>query len=165
MSKSQKSLLTFAIVSTLAFSAFAQQSPADGPLIVTPVTPASPASAPADAMAPAPSVPMISGGVGEEINYMKSVENQYNLKALFTENNGEYLAAVPVTIVDSTGAKVVDTLTKGPELLVTLPDGDYTITAMQAGETQDKKVKISGKVLREAVFRFRTHDTTDIHSK
>jgi hypothetical protein len=165
MFKSQKSLLTLVVAATFAFSAHAQVDSDRGPMVMTPVTPVAPQTTPADVMAPASSVPMISGGVGEEINYMKSIEGQYNLKALFTENNGEYLAAVPVTITDSKGATLVDTLTKGPELLVTLPDGAYTITALQAGEKQEKKVTVSGKTLREAVFRFRTHDTSDIHSK
>jgi len=101
-------------------------------------------------------VQMVSGGIGEEMDALKSVENQYNLKLLFTEANGMYLADLPVSIKDKHGEIVVDTVTKGPLLLLNLPQGTYKVTAVNGEETREQKVTVPNK--RKYHFVFPTRD-------
>lgn len=104
------------------------------------------------------STPMLSGGIGDnEIDELKAVENQYNLKLLFTEGNGEYLADVPVHIQDRKGIAVLDTVTKGPVLLLSLPQGTYKVKAGKEGSTREQNVTVKNsphKSLHEYQFRF-----------
>ena len=106
----------------------------------------------------ASSVPMMSGGVGsDEMEQLRQIQNQYNLKLLFTETNGVFLSEVPVRIEDKKGQVVLDTTTGGPVLLVTLPAGTYKVTAQQNGETKEQKVTV-GKSLRSYQIRFTAQD-------
>ena len=108
----------------------------------------------------APAVPMVSGGVGQdEMDSLKSVEKQYDLKLMFTEANGVYLADLPVHIKDEKGKVIADTIAKGPILLVALPAGRYTVTASADYETKELKVTVTGKGLRSYQMRFSTRDT------
>jgi hypothetical protein len=101
------------------------------------------------------SVPLVSGGIGDdELNYLKGIEHQYNLKVLFTESSGVFLSDLPVTILDKKGDTVVSTVTKGPILLVTLHPGTYTVTATEGGEEKREKVSVSGHGLHLLQFRF-----------
>jgi len=105
------------------------------------------------------SVPLYSGGIGDdEIAYIHSVQNQYNTKFLFTESNGEYLADLPVNIRDGKGETVVSTVTNGPILLVNLPAGSYTVSATDAGVSREQKVTVSTHKLQTVQFRFPGHD-------
>lgn len=105
------------------------------------------------------SIQTYSGGIGEdEINYIHSVQNQYSTKLLFTENNGEYLSDLPLTIRNSHGDTVVKTVTNGPVLLVNLPAGSYTVTATEEGASRDQKISVTGRGLKTFQFRFPDND-------
>jgi hypothetical protein len=103
-------------------------------------------------------MPVYSGGVGDdEMNYIKSVEHQYDLKLMFTEASGTFLADLPVTIHDKQGRAVVTTVTNGPILLVNLPAGNYSVTASDGNVTREQKVTISPHSQRTYQLRFPTH--------
>jgi hypothetical protein len=108
--------------------------------------------------ATANSIPMISGGIGDnEMDELKAVENQYNLKLIFTEGSGEYLSDVPVHVQDHKGHTVLDTVTKGPVLLLSLPQGSYKIKAGQQSVVREQNVTVKNtphKSLHEYQFRF-----------
>jgi hypothetical protein len=100
-----------------------------------------------------------SGGVGEDdMNYIKSIQHNYNLKLMFTENNGVFLADMPVRITDRGGNTVVDTVTKGPILLVNLQPGTYTVSATDAGMTREQKITVSDRGLRGYQLHFPSRD-------
>lgn len=103
-------------------------------------------------------IPVYSGGVGEDdMNYIKSVEHQYDLKLMFTEANGTYLADLPVSINDEKGNTVVSTVTNGPILLVDLPAGTYRIKTEDGGTSREQKLSVTPGSKRIFQFRFPTH--------
>jgi glucose/arabinose dehydrogenase len=102
-----------------------------------------------------PEVTYITGGVGETgLQHFKGIETAYNLKALFAEKNGEYLASVNVRITDAKGKVVLDTVTEGPYLLARLKPGKYTVAATFDGATKEQKVVLKDKITREYSFAF-----------
>ncbi len=105
------------------------------------------------------SAALYSGGIGDdEINYIKSIEHQYSAKLLFTEANGVFLADLPVTVKNKEGETVVSTVTKGPILLLDLPNGTYTVVASEGDVSREQKISVSGHSLRTFQFRFPTSD-------
>jgi hypothetical protein len=101
-------------------------------------------------------VRIVSGGIGDDMELLKSVEKQYDLKILFTETGGAYISDVQVRIEDSKGLLVAEDKTKGPILLVNLPTGTYKVTASYAGETKIQKVSVRLKSLRGYQIRYQT---------
>ena len=89
-------------------------------------------------------VTYLSGGIGEdESAAMKAEAKHYPLSLVFSAGKyGEYLARVPVTIKDYAGKMVLDTVSKGPILLVSLAPGRYTVTATRDGKTLRQAVDI-----------------------
>lgn len=90
-------------------------------------------------------VSFVSGGVGqEEVCQIKSMRNGYNLHLLFAESpSSQFLADIPVRIVDHTGTAVLDTRAQGPYLYARLPPGSYRILAENGDRTQIRQVRIS----------------------
>jgi hypothetical protein len=85
----------------------------------------------------------ISGGVGiDSVERLNSQARDFNLKLVFTLNEGNYLANVPVTITDGRGNKVIEAVSEGPLFLAKLPAGSYTVTATNDGKTQTRKVTV-----------------------
>jgi len=102
-------------------------------------------------------VSYVSGGVA--VSGMRAIdaeEHNYNLKMLFVAaQNGEYLADVNVMITDSKGNSILDTTTKGPVLLVKMPNGEYTVTTKtQSGKTLARKIKVGDDYLASYVLRY-----------
>ena len=81
-------------------------------------------------------VSYVSGGVGESSEQaMREVANQYNLHLTFAAADGSYLADIPVTIQDSKGNTVLDTVSPGPLFYANLTPGTYTMAASANGKT------------------------------
>lgn len=89
-------------------------------------------------------VSFVSGGVGqEEVCQIKGMRNGYNLHLLFAEApSSQFLADIPVRIVDHTGTAVLDTRAQGPYLYARLPPGSYRILAENGDRTQIRQVRI-----------------------
>ena len=99
-------------------------------------------------------VPYVSGGVGDDSqDRMASMSREYNLKLMFTLNEGNYLAGVNVAITDSRGGKVIDDVSNGPFFFAKLPAGQYTVSATHNGKTQTRKVNV-GKGMQTAHLRW-----------
>lgn len=92
-------------------------------------------------------VTYLSGGVGsDESHAIKEAMHDYPLVLEFagkTSYGNEYLAAVPVKIVDAHGKTVLETSARGPFLLVSLPAGRYTVTASYGERTEHRSVSVS----------------------
>ena len=102
-------------------------------------------------------VAVMSGGIGDEDEArLMARQNEFNLKVLFTINEGNYLANVNVGIADSKGRNVVQTVTEGPYLMAHLPAGQYTMSASYEGKTFTRKFQVSNKGLRSEHIRFRS---------
>lgn len=100
-------------------------------------------------------VQYISGGIA--VSGMRAIdaeESIYNLKVLFV-SKGEYLADVNVTITDNKGNSVLETITKGPVLLVKMPPGQYVVNTKAAeGAVLTRNVSVSTDHLSSYVLRY-----------
>ena len=76
----------------------------------------------------------VHGGVGKAaLKKVEQIEDQYDLKAVFTNATGAYLAKVEVELTSSNGDRVLDVTTSGPVLLADLPPGHYELEANVPG--------------------------------
>ncbi|TDG05668.1 carboxypeptidase regulatory-like domain-containing protein [Paraburkholderia guartelaensis] len=93
----------------------------------------------------------LSGGIGSDQSAaFKSAMHQYPLSLEFARQaagGNEYLANVPVKIADMHGTPLLSTRTRGPFMLVSIPDGRYIVTASHGGNTERRTVDI-GKTTR-----------------
>jgi hypothetical protein len=94
----------------------------------------------------------MSGGVGmDEREEMEAMAKEFNVKAIFAEASGDYLANVMVTIAKASGEKVVDLTSDGPWLLAKLPPGQYSITAVYKGTAETQTID-AGQGLKSVLF-------------
>ncbi len=101
-------------------------------------------------------VSFITGGIGlDESNAMKQAESKYPLSMLFVEHGkprDEYVAAVAVTVKDKQGNTQLETTTDGPYLLADLPAGQYTVSAVYDGKTENRNATVVAGKPRKLVF-------------
>lgn len=102
-----------------------------------------------------------SGGVGinsqERLNARAS---EFNLKLVFTLNEGNYIADVDVKLTDAKGNKVVEDTAEGPFFMARLPAGQYNVAATYGGKTVTRKVSVGGG-LRTEYLRWPSNPATD----
>lgn len=66
-------------------------------------------------------------------------------KLEFFVSSGSYLSKITVSIKDSGGREVVNTVTDGPWLILNLQPGTYTVMASrQNGDTQGGEINVTG---------------------
>ncbi|KON79562.1 carboxypeptidase-like regulatory domain-containing protein [Azoarcus sp. PA01] len=95
----------------------------------------------------------MTGGVGEEErNQLLASAQDFNLKLVFAEKSGNYLADVNVAIADSTGRKVLEASADGPLMLAQLPPGNYRVTAMANGREQTRNASVTRTGQRSLTF-------------
>jgi hypothetical protein len=100
-------------------------------------------------------VAYFSGGVGEEDEArLLARQKEFNLKLLFTLNEGNYLAGVDVAIADTRGHTVIQAVSEGPYFMASLPPGQYTVAATRDGKTITRKVQVSNRGLRSEHMRW-----------
>jgi hypothetical protein len=102
-------------------------------------------------------VAYITGGVGtDEASALRSVAGQYSLRLTFVTQGGRYLSDVGVEIVGPSGAAVLNTLTLGPFLYVSLPAGRYQVAAYAQGTKKTRVVLVNARQATNAEFDFPT---------
>ncbi|MFL9959000.1 carboxypeptidase regulatory-like domain-containing protein [Paraburkholderia nemoris] len=88
----------------------------------------------------------LSGGVGsDESTAIKGEMGNYPLVLEFagkTNAGNDYLADIPVQISDAHGTVVLDTSSRGPFILISLPNGRYTVTAIYNGKQVRRAVSV-----------------------
>jgi hypothetical protein len=89
----------------------------------------------------------LSGGIGsDQSTAFKDAMPRYPLSLEFAQHSAsdgnEYLANVPVTITDTHGTALLATQSRGPIMLVSIPQGRYVVTASHDGNTQRRTVDI-----------------------
>lgn len=104
-----------------------------------------------------------SGGIGinsqERLNARAS---EFNLKLVFTLNEGNYIADVNVMLTDAKGRKVVEHTADGPFFMARLPAGQYNVAATYDGKTVTRKISVGGSGLRTEYFRWPSNPATDV---
>jgi hypothetical protein len=89
----------------------------------------------------------LSGGVGiNERAAMDRMDKGYNLKVIFAEPSGPYLANVNVEILNASGKKLVETTDNGPWFFAKLPDGKYRVVATFNGKKEAREVEIGKRL-------------------
>jgi hypothetical protein len=87
----------------------------------------------------------LNGGIGdEEVAALNLREKEFNLKMVFADADGAYLADVEVTVRDAKGAVRFSKQNLGPIMLMQLPEGPYEVSATWVGK--DKTVKKIARV-------------------
>jgi len=72
----------------------------------------------------------VHGGVGKKaMGKIESLADDFDLMAVFTNEEGAYLADVDVELESVEGNREVDLKTAGPVFLANLPAGEYRLTA------------------------------------
>ncbi len=100
-------------------------------------------------------VTYLSGGVGEgQAAAMKAAAANYPVMLTFADPGGAYLADVKVTISDQKGHPVLNTVSKGPMLLVDLPPGQYRLNAEYKGNTQSQALSVKSKTPTRLTLRW-----------
>ena len=89
----------------------------------------------------------LSGGVGSDQSAaIKDEMPNYPLVLEFvgeTNSGNDYLADIPVQISDAHGTVLLDTSARGPFMLVSLPNGRYTVTASYQGHQERRTVNVA----------------------
>jgi len=97
----------------------------------------------------------ITGGVGQdEAQAIKRAAQDFPLELVFVERNGrkqEYLAAMPVRIVNDKGKVVFEGVSDGPYFIAKLPKGKYTVSTRWDAWSFSRPVTI-GKARQRVVF-------------
>jgi hypothetical protein len=101
-------------------------------------------------------VSYVTGGIGtDEAQAMRAAAADYPLTLELAAAGGgprdEYISGAEVSIRDSRGASVLDTLTDGPFLLARLPAGSYTVEVDWNGIHKTKNIDV-GPERREHVM-------------
>jgi hypothetical protein len=97
----------------------------------------------------------MNGGVGiNERSLMEKKEGPYNLKIVFAEASGLYLANLKVMIYDANEKKLFQIVSNGPWLYVNLPPGEYKINAVHNDKAKFRKISI-GHYLKKIMFHWR----------
>ncbi|VVE30754.1 carboxypeptidase regulatory-like domain-containing protein [Pandoraea communis] len=100
-------------------------------------------------------VTYVSGGIdSDESGAFKREASRWPLSiemAARGDGANEYVADVQVQIMHG-GTTVLDTRSKGPFMLVKLPEGNYTVKATYDGKPMTKDVRVSAKGHAAAMF-------------
>jgi hypothetical protein len=82
----------------------------------------------------------LSGGLSEpERKNLEEMGRRYSLKVIFSNDRGEYLSEVTVTILGPKGEAILTTVSNGPWFFINLPSGMYDLDV----DFQKKRKRIS----------------------
>lgn len=88
-------------------------------------------------------VPHVSGGVTFEARReMEQLKRDFNLRLVFVDKKGAYLADIHVTVLDEHGKPVLSAISEGPLFYAKLPRGTYTVVAEAANVEVRQSIKL-----------------------
>lgn len=91
-------------------------------------------------------VPYLSGGIGQdEVAQLEARAKDFDLKLVFAEKSGAYLADVDVVVLAGKDKTVLAIKAAGPIVLAKLPPGRYRLEATAGGKMQRRAFTISPK--------------------
>lgn len=91
-------------------------------------------------------VAILSGGVGDDAEaQMKQAAKDYNVRLVFSNRRGEYLADVPFTVTDARRQTVASGTSDGPLLYLRLPPGRYEVSAQLGGTPVKKRIQATAR--------------------
>ena len=93
---------------------------------------------------------VFNGGISQE---ERATAPAGGTRLVFFVRSGSFLSNVTVNVKNAAGAEVVNTVTRGPWLILNLPDGRYHVVAsIPSGEAQGLDIDVMGN--REFGFMF-----------
>lgn len=97
------------------------------------------------------------GGIGkEEASQMRQISAHYPVELTFVERRDDgrtmFTTDIDVRITDQQGRASLETLAKGPMMLVDLPAGRYTIEATLAGQVKQQSVVVTEGDANRLIF-------------
>jgi hypothetical protein len=108
---------------------------------------------------PAAGLVHLSGGVGKESREeLARRAGEFNVKLVFTNRSGSYVANVSVTVRDASGRVLGRLDADGPWLLLKLPAGDYSVAARFAGATIEERFAAPARGQRVVHLRWARQD-------
>jgi len=101
-------------------------------------------------------ISFISGGISDtEQQAIEDLGRAFNLKLTFATEDGQYLSAIDVRIVNAEGEVLVRTVSNGPLFYAELPPGDYTVQAAgPEGTLREKTAAIAQGKQTALIFRW-----------
>src|SRR4030067_1252912 len=92
-------------------------------------------------------ITFFSGGLSEpERKNLEEMGRKYSLKVTFSNERGEYLSEVTVTIFGQEGEAILTTVSNGPGVFINLPSGTYDLeVSFQKNRKRISQVKIEEK--------------------
>ncbi|HWP24295.1 MAG TPA: carboxypeptidase-like regulatory domain-containing protein [Candidatus Binatia bacterium] len=84
--------------------------------------------------------PYLFGGISSnerEAMKERAKAKGYNVKLIFAEKSGPFIAGVTVVIADAKGAEMASVETDGPWFYIELPPGAYSLKATFKGQTRE----------------------------
>jgi hypothetical protein len=95
----------------------------------------------------------VSGGAGEEERaQLTAIERDANLKIVFAQRQGPFVADIDVSIADARGHVVLKTASAGPWLIARLPPGKYSVKVSDGSRTQAKQTWLRERGVRTLHF-------------
>lgn len=105
----------------------------------------------------------ISGGIGlAEREYLVGQQDEFNLKLVFTLEEGNYVADVSVRVKDDSGRTLLEHRAPGPFFMAKLPAGRYTVSATYGGKTVEREARVGENRLRTEYLRWPANPKTDL---
>jgi len=102
-----------------------------------------------------PNALYLTGGVDQdEFAQLTEQGAGYNVKVLFAERSGSFIADVKVTITGSNGNVVLQVASGGPLLFARLAAGNYELKATHEGVSQVRRLAIGTKGRSEITLRW-----------
>jgi hypothetical protein len=107
-------------------------------------------------------VSFVAGGIGVEAQErLDARADDFNLKLVFTVEEGNYIADVDVVVRDAAGRTVVEETADGPFFMAKLPAGQYKVSATYDGKTRTRSIQVGEQGLRTAYLRWPSDPATD----
>ena len=104
----------------------------------------------------------VTGGIGIEAQErLNARKDDFNLKLVFTLEQGAYIADVGVTVKDAQGRTVIEDVADGPFFMAQLPPGRYSIEARYDGKAVKRTVHVGKQGTRTAYLRWPADPETD----
>jgi hypothetical protein len=98
-------------------------------------------------------VAYVTGGIGsDERERLAELAGDFNVRMIFAQGSGEYLAGVRVIVTGEDGRTVLDAGAEGPLLLARLPPGRYRVSAAVGGARRDEAVQVAPSALKTVYF-------------